>query len=198
MAVCKKCKCEPKYCGCADKAVPVAPPCGQGTDDCPVPEPCQEIFSAECILYTGDDMPEYGIKKGDRLDDIIQRMVLYQLNPGCIRPWEGATPLVPPGNDCVAVTGFRSDYISASQVKLVWTASPTALSYALEFRKVTDATWTYVNPTFLITTTYYTISNLAPCTNYYFRVKSLCLAGGPCSSVVIQLKTKSLTSAPCP
>ena len=202
MAVCKNCKCEPKYCGCADKAVPVAPPCGQGTDDCPVPEPCAETFSAECIIYTGDTMPEYGISKGDRLDDIIQRIVLYQVNPGCIKPWESGSLPPNPGNDCIAVTGLHTDYISASQIKLLWTASPTAVGYVIEYIKITDmpGPWTYIGTTTLpITTTYYTVGNLQSCTTYYFRIKSVCLGGGLCNSVVIQVKTKNTTpSVPCP
>lgn len=193
MTTCSKCKCEAKYCGCADKAQPVAPPCGQGTSDCPIPESCAEIFSAECIIYNGDNMPEYGIKKGDRLDDIVQRIILYQYNLNCIQPYTGSWPGTP--STCVAVTGLRSDWISANEVKLMWTPAPLANSYTIRYKRPADPGWTtlyaFTNPPNQYTTlnTYYTVGNLLSNTTYYFQVDSNCTFGGPCSSVVIELTT---------
>lgn len=193
MEVCKTCKCDAKYCGCADKAHPVAPPCGQGTSDCPIPESCAEIFSAECIVYNGDNIPEYGIQKGDRLDDIIQRIVLYQYNVNCIQPYSGSWPGTPA--TCLAVTGLRSDWITANEVKLLWTPSPLATSYTVSYKRPADANWTtiyaFTTPPNQYTTlaSYYTVGNLLPNTTYYFQVDSNCTFGGPCSSVVIELKT---------
>jgi hypothetical protein len=196
MTTCSKCKCEAKYCGCADRAQPVAPPCEQGTSDCPMPESCAEIFSAECVIYNGDDMPEYGIKKGDRLDDIIQRMVLYQFNYACIQPYSGTFPGT--AATCGSVTGLRSDFITANEVKLLWTANILANSYTVEYKKPADASWTVlyafttppnqytVNGTY---NTYYTVGNLNSNTTYWFRVASNCTTGGPCYSVIIELKT---------
>lgn len=185
MAVCKTCKCEPKDCGCADKAIPAAPPCGQGTADCPEPEPCAETFSAECIVWTGDDLPQYGIQKGDRLDDIIQRIALWQLTPGCINPYDSQFPNDPP-NNCVSVTGLHSTIISASQVKLVWTPSPTAVTYTVLYKKPSDISWTAVTPN--VTSNYFTVLNLDDLTTYYFKVKTNC-ASGNCDSLVLELTT---------
>lgn len=193
MAVCKKCKCEAKYCGCADKAQPVAPPCEQGTADCPDPEPCGETFSAECIVWTGDDIPQFGIKKGDRLDDIIQRFILWQLSPNCINPYNNTFPS-DPLSTCVAVTGLRTDWISQSQVKLLWTSVIQANSYTVQYS--TDAvTWlSIITPpsTYTTTANFFTVSNLTPDTNYYFRIISNCSVAGTCNptySVVIKVKT---------
>jgi hypothetical protein len=185
MATCKSCKCESKYCGCADKAIPTAPPCGQGTADCPEPEPCSETFSAECIVWTGDDLPQFGIQKGDRLDDIIQRIILWQLTPGCINPYDSQFPN-DPLNNCVAVTGLHTTQIAASYVKLVWTSSPTALNYTVVYKKVTDPTWTAVTPN--TTTNYFTVLNLAANTNYYFKIVTNC-ASGSCESLILELNT---------
>lgn len=191
MAVCKSCKCEPKYCGCADKAQPVAPPCEQGTADCPDPEPCGETFSAECIVWTGDDMPQFGIKKGDRLDDIIQRFILWQLSPNCINPYVSFPNTL---NTCVPVTGLRTDWISQSQVKLVWTPVVQANNYTIQYS--TDATtWLNITTppnTYTTAANFFTVSNLVPDTNYYFRIISNCSSSGACNpaySVIIQVKT---------
>jgi len=198
MTTCSKCKCEAKYCGCADKAQPVAPPCGQGTSSCPIPESCAEIFSAECIIYNGDNIPQYGIQKGDRLDDIIQRIVLWQFSPACINPYDTSFP-GDPLSTCVAVTGLRSDWITANEVKLMWTPSALASSYTIEYKRPADAGWTtlyaFTTPPNQYTTlaSYYTVGNLLPNTTYYFRVASNCTfpnaACDPTYSVVIELKT---------
>lgn len=42
-------------CGCEDALVTL-PPCPTPTG-CPDPEPCSEVFDAQCIIYTGNDIP---------------------------------------------------------------------------------------------------------------------------------------------
>lgn len=43
-----------KNCGC-DDALVTLPPCPTPAG-CPNPEPCSEVFDAQCIIYTGDDI----------------------------------------------------------------------------------------------------------------------------------------------
>jgi hypothetical protein len=49
---CQNCGCGPKKCGCQDTMLttpaPFPTPIG-----CPNPEPCSEVFDAQCIIYTG-------------------------------------------------------------------------------------------------------------------------------------------------
>lgn len=191
MTTCKKCKCDSKYCGCADKAHPVAPPCTQGTADCPDPETCAETFSAECIVYTGDDIPQFGIKKGDRVDDIIQRIALWFLNNSCINPYT-SFPSTP--NTCLSVTGFRTNVIGSTFVELVWTQVGTAgVTYTVAYS--TDATtWIGISPALPqspTTNNYFSVGNLTANTTYYFKIITNCLPSGSCDSLIIKVKTLS-------
>lgn len=181
MATCKKCKCEAKYCGCADKAIPVSPPCGQGTAFCPDPEPCPETFSAECIVYTGDSLPQLGISKGDRLDDIIQRFGLWFLNQVCIDP-STAT--------CASVTGLHTTLISTNQVNLSWTAVSNATSYTIVYSNDNGATWNQIVPDSV--NTFFSVTNLLPDTTYLFKVVTNCGTPGSCESLEIEVTTQSV------
>jgi hypothetical protein len=44
-----------KNCGCEDALVTL-PPCPT-PGGCPDPEPCSEVFDAQCVIYTGNDIP---------------------------------------------------------------------------------------------------------------------------------------------
>lgn len=45
-------KCNLSKCGCADSYLTTPPPCPTPSD-CAEAQPCSEVFSAECVLYTG-------------------------------------------------------------------------------------------------------------------------------------------------
>lgn len=183
MSTCSKCKCQTKYCGCSDTGIPAAPPCTQGTADCPDPEPCAEIFATQCIMYNGQDIPELGISHGDRMDRVIQRFGLFLLNAGCINPW------VSPGveNTCVAVVGLRTTKVLATTVDLTWDASPTADDYTVQVSTDEGVTWNSYSPN--ISGTTITASGLTTTTTYWFRVMTNCTAGGPCASLAIEVTT---------
>lgn len=190
MAVCKTCKCEPKSCGCADKAVAVAPFCGDFS--CPDPEPCAETFSAECIVYTGNDIPQLGIMKGDRVDHIIQLMSTYLLNQSCIEPFSDFDNQV--ASTCLAVLGLEASNISTTSLTLSWNApdiiSGSVDSYTISFSVVPDPgdpiVWTTVTG---LDSTSYNLTGLVDGTSYYFMVTTVCDSGGPCNSIVIQATT---------
>lgn len=190
MAVCKTCKCEPKYCGCADKAIPTGPFCGSLS--CPDPEPCAETFSAECIVYTGNDIPEVGIMKGDRVDHIIQLLAGQMVNYACYNPWDDFQNQV--ANTCMAVLGLQTSNVSTTSLTVSWNAAVildgTVTNYTLSYSQVPDIgdpiVWTNVTG---ITATTYNLTGLIDNTSYYFRVTTNCAAGGPCESTVIQATT---------
>lgn len=183
MAICKKCKCNTKYCGCADKAILASPPCGQDTLYCPTPEPCAETFSTNCVVYTGDSIVNLDINKGDRMDDVIQKLVLA-LTGGCI-----AT------GGCESPIGLKTTYISQTIVKIAWDLSNNSAQYNVEWKLSTSLAWTNVSAAITPSPTpEYTVTGLLPNTTYYLRVKSTCTAVPPnpaavCYSVIISFTT---------
>ncbi len=174
------CKCKNRPCSCEDKGIHAAPPCGQGTVDCPGAEQCAEVFSAGCISYVGDSIVDIGINKGDRMDSILQRIALYLTNPGCIQP----TSL------CQSVLDLQSIYISPTIIKVGWLPSQTATQYTVEYKTSTGTVW-FSNPSLLPTLApTYTIGGLDPDTEYYIRVRTTC-SSGICYSVTISVNTLS-------
>lgn len=183
MAVCKSCKCDSKLCGCADKAIPVSPPCGQDVDYCPEPEPCGELFPAACIVYTGDTIVDANIFQGDRMDMVIQKLVLWITNPSCIDTV---------GN-CISPLGLKSTYISQTIIKLAWEPGTGASQYFVQYKLPSAPTWTTFVPV-ASTVGQYTITGLTPDTEYYFRVYSSCppvppSGGQICNSVTLSIRT---------
>lgn len=172
-------KCKIKKCGCTDTGLTTPTPCEHDTVSCPDPDPCPETFSDECVVHTGDEIVELGILQGDRLDDILQLLALWYTNPSCVQPGVG----------CSSPLGLHSIGITTTTIKLGWNPTTTALGYEVEYREVTNLSWT-VNPQVL--TTVDTIGGLLPATSYYIRVKPVCLLPSLCYSVTIRVTTKTL------
>lgn len=183
MAVCKSCKCDNKLCGCADKAISTAPPCGQNTDYCPEPEPCAETFSAGCIVYAGDTIVDSNITQGDRLDVILQKLTIWLTNPACIDNV---------GN-CFSPLGLKSTFISQNVIKISWEPSLGASQYYIQYKPASASTWVTSLPV-SAATGQYTISGLTANTIYYVRVYASCPPVPPnpgqiCNSVTLSIRT---------
>lgn len=171
------CKCKNKNCGCNDGALTTPAPCPCDVISCPTPELCSETFSDCCIIHTGDTIVDIGINKGDRLCDILQKLAILITNPNCAQ-----------GTVCSSAVGFTSTVITATTLGLYWDAVSDGVGYAVDYREVTNPSWTTL-PT--VTTNTTTITGLTPNTQYYVRVKTICLAmqTNPCYSVTLSLKT---------
>src|SRR3989304_2590229 len=72
-------------CGCKDSALTTNLPCPPGTP-CINPEPCAQVWDMHCIIYTGNTIVDLDINPGDRMDEIMQKLILNGLNPGCVDP----------------------------------------------------------------------------------------------------------------
>ncbi len=171
---CKKCK---NDCKCPG-GYTTAPVCENTLPACPDPEPCAETFNAGCIVYMGDDIIDLDIKKGDRLDVVIQKLILAATNPGCALPT----------TQCNSVNGLKTTSISPTIITLKWLVALNAVSYTVEYRPVSSLTW-ILNPPLGPTVTTDYISGLTPATEYYIRVNTVC-ATGNCYSLTIKVKTK--------
>ena len=66
-------------CGCKDSFLTTPAPCPT-PDDCPEAQPCSEVFDAQCIVYTGDDVicdDGTVVETNTTVSDAIQDIVDY-------------------------------------------------------------------------------------------------------------------------
>ena len=48
--------------------------------DCSTPEICSGFESTDCILYTGEDLPDINVKNGDRLSVVLKKLLEIATN----------------------------------------------------------------------------------------------------------------------
>lgn len=90
MATCNKCKQD--RCGCADSALSVPTVFSNDPQVCPPnSETCSEVFDMACIRWMGPDVCELGISTGDKLSEVIQKIVLGIAEISCIGVMQGET-----------------------------------------------------------------------------------------------------------
>jgi hypothetical protein len=85
---CTKCNSN-KPCGCLDPAL--TNPCSY--TDCCDGETCEEISLANCVSWPGPDICEFDIKIGDRMDEVIKKLILATSQTSCIATFSGASVL---------------------------------------------------------------------------------------------------------
>lgn len=71
--------CNLSKCGCQDSYLTTLPPCPTPSD-CPEAQPCAEIFPAECVLYTGDDIiceDDVVVSQNTSVADALNNVVEY-------------------------------------------------------------------------------------------------------------------------
>lgn len=165
---CKKCKSSP--CACADHGL--VTPCSY--DDCTQPsESCEEVLCAECVAYCGPtfqitnpaDSTDilFNVYTGDRLEETLQRIALYMVNPACADPDEHHSVWH------VMVTNVTND-----GVKVSWSGiAPQSAGLNVSWSQ-TSGVWVIANTSGPLTTsdTSLTITDLDPSTVYLFKVTS--------------------------
>ena len=165
--------CKNKNCGCQDSSYTTGSPCT--SPECLNPEPCSEVFSDCCILHDGDSILEYNINQGDKVCEIIQKLILAIKNPACL-------------TGCVPPTGFKSVTATTTTVSLYWSPVTDATAYQVEYKLQGDMSWSLSS---VLTTNSITIQGLTSNSTYYFRVKSFCDETPSCYSVTIIVNTKA-------
>jgi hypothetical protein len=77
-------KCKKTKCGCADQPLFVPPTFSNDPTVCPEDsEKCTELFLAECVCWPGPDICELDIKTGDRIDEIMRKLILTMSQVSC-------------------------------------------------------------------------------------------------------------------
>lgn len=82
MANCQNCGCSKISCGCKDTYLTTPPPCPTPVD-CPEAQPCSEVFDAQCIIYTGEDIlceEDIVVTQNDAVSDALASIVDYFCN----------------------------------------------------------------------------------------------------------------------
>jgi hypothetical protein len=169
----KDCK-RKRPCGCSDKFLESLPSCNRV--ECSNGEPCSEVFSAECIVYTGNALPEFGINNGDRLNIVLEKMLLF-VSGECVSS----------NCDCFPVVGLQTNVINAQDVTLIW-INNTSTSFELEYKEVDELAWNILAVSSNNPIVSYTLGNLTSDTEYEVRVRSICDSGSA-TSLTIRFKT---------
>ena len=172
--------CKNKPCGCEDQPLKTPVPCTQDTPDCPNPDPCSETFSECCVIHTIDTIVDLPIQNGDNLCTILQALVIFMTNSGCMDP----------NGTCLSPLNFKSVKITGTTIKVSWNSSAPAINYQVEYKEATSLIW-ILNPVLPVTSLSDTISGLNLNTDYHIRVGAIC-ASGTCYSVTILVKTKTV------
>ena len=167
-------------CGCKDSALTIPPNYITDPAICPDPEECSELFDMNCICYNGDPIVELDINPGDRMNELIQKLVLAITNPGCAQYGD---PLA----TCKSVLNFESNVITDNSISVVWDLEALGLTYQLEYKETVATTW-LINPSLGPTINADTAGGLLPDTWYDLRVNTFCTTGS-CYSVTIRIKT---------
>ena len=169
---------------CSDSSLPLSncnpcagcPPVPAITTACVDGEPCEELALLGCVKYSGDNILEAKITNGERLDEILQKLIVGITAPECISP------------TLKCVTKLRSTVITASAITVAWNTAADTTSLTLQYKTSSASAWTDVVVTGLSTKE---ITGLTAATTYYFKVASVSAGATNCSSVTISVTTKA-------
>lgn len=169
-------------CGCADAPINMPNTFSNDPTVCPPDsEKCSEVFDMACICYQGDDIVELDIKKGDRLDEILQKLILSVTDPACATFDDDTT--------CQSPINLTIANLTDSTFDISWDAVPAAVSYTVEYKLTTSLTW-LLQPSVTAPVVSDTVVGLTPDTEYDIRVNAVCAVGN-CYSLNIRIKTEA-------
>jgi len=176
-------KCNKSRCGCQDAPVNMPNSFSNDPTVCPPnSEQCSEVFDMACICYQGDDIVELDIKKGSRLDEVLQKLILAYTNAGCVDFFDPTT--------CQSPLNLTIANLLTTSFDISWDSVPAAMSYTVEYKDASTTTW-LLNPSVTAPTLADTVIGLTPDTVYDVRVNVTCVTG-TCYSLNIRIKTEAL------
>lgn len=161
--------CNNLACGCADTSQTM--PCTYNDCRTKGAEQCEEIMCASCISYCADTFEAslgntiLQVAKGERLDRILQRFVLFMTNATCV---DTAPQLISLGT------------ITSTSVIVEWSGVPGGATVNVEYKLPASNGWTTAASSLSTSTVSHEITNLTANTMYQFRV-----VNGSCSSVIV-------------
>jgi hypothetical protein len=149
--------------------------------DCPGGEPCEEVVSADCVQYMGDDLADFPLSNGDRLSRFMQTLLLRELDPVGFA-----------GQDFIhSPYWIESLSVTDTTMDIRWDISNNnAYEWILSY-STDNSTWTDITGIAVNKDTYQLI-NLTPATKYYVKVAASSLGAGLVFySLTIEVTTKA-------
>lgn len=153
------------------------PPAPGVLTPCVDSEPCEELSLLGCIKYNGDPIVEANIANGERLDSIIQKLIIGQVSGlACISP------------TLKCVTALRSTVVKANSITVAWNVPTDNTTLTLMYKTEAAGTFTSVP---VNAQTSKEILSLSANTKYLFKVASTASGNTNCTSVTIAVTTKA-------
>jgi hypothetical protein len=174
MVKCNKCQ-KASPCGCGD--TPFTTNYNYASYTCP--ETCSEYIYTECVLYNGPELTGLNVIPGMNMNQVLQAVYLYQINPGCI------------------TTTCHSPFVSvlgktATSVNIGWASVAEADSYTIRYTTnptTVPIVWTTL-PVVTNSTTSLNVTGLTCGTTYYFVVQAN-FSTSDCDSLIITAATST-------
>tara|TARA_R110000803_G_scaffold47560_10_gene99150 strand:+ start:2472 stop:3044 length:573 start_codon:yes stop_codon:yes gene_type:complete len=156
-------------CGCADTSKTM--PCVYTDCRTKGAEQCEDIQCAACVSYCADTFEAsvggniLQIGTGERLDRILQRIVLFTTNAGCVAT---APQLVSLGDK------------TTTSIVVEWSGVPAGATVTVEYKLPASGGYTTAASGLSTSVVAHTVTGLSAGTTYQFRVLN-----ASCSSVII-------------
>lgn len=165
-------------CGCKDSALNTNVSYQLGTEACPAGEACDQFLASECVVYSGDDLVDFPLKDGERVEVTLKKLIMYHLDSAALF---GSNGIHAPYN-------VESYKITDTTIQIEWDAVANVTDYTVSIAP--GSTGVYTDVTAANNETKHTFINLAPSTTYYIKVTANGIAVNY-SSLVISVTTKA-------
>lgn len=177
---CSNCGKTEQKCGCKDGPFTTTPSNCPPDLNCPVPQKCVELTDSACVYLNDYSIVDTGLPENASLAQIIQMFSLWLTNPNCIDP----------ASACQATPYFYPVQVTSTSITVAWLPSPTATSYQVEWKHISQAVWTQMPVQASPIPNTAVITPLVAGETYFVRVNTFCAVGN-CYSVTLRINTKS-------
>lgn len=109
-------------------------------EQCPGGEPCDEQVSTDCVIYTGPDLPCYGVTSGMTITEVLD-ILYHAIYPHCNTTTTTSTSTTTTLNPCAICTGYAATPTIACLIGL-----KIEFLYIATIGDLNKIPYTYVHP----------------------------------------------------